>query len=203
MCYSSYYYNHVYIDCLLSGEYQLGWRRDHSSVVINNISYCWGGDQKDLSKVHCNEKKKKITSSIDLFHLPTLKWERRSTTGTPPAGALGYACTNIGNNTFYYGGCCKIDECYHNNLYELNSINNNWREFVNITPDNVPMKKIYCGMISFKTNGKDNLLVLGGFGPVPVTTPSHSQYIPSPKFQNRCYTNEAHIMCVTTSPGIT
>ena len=74
---------------------------------------------------------------------------------------------------------------------------------VNSTPDNVPMKKMGCGMISFKINGTNDLLLLGGFGPVPVTIHSHSQYIPLPDYTNQCYTNEAHIMCVTTSPGIT
>ena len=181
----------------------MGCRTDHSTVVINNIVYCWGGNQEDLPKVHDNEEKRKITSSIDLFHFPTFTWERRSTTGTAPVGVRGYACTNIGNNIFYYGGNCKPVDCYHNNLYELNSLNTNWRELVNSTPDNIPMKKTYCGMISFKINGKYNLLVLGGYGPIPVTIHSHSQYIPDPNIPNRCITNEAHIMCVTTLPGIT
>ena len=182
----------------------MGWRTGHSTVIINSTLYCWGGGQKDLPEVHDNEEeKKKFTSSIDLFHLPTLTWERRSTKGTPPVGVFDSACTKIDNNIFNYGGRCKSDDCYHNNLYELNSLNNNWREMVNSTPDNVPMKKIYCGMISFKINEKCHLLVLGGYGPVPVTIHSHSQYIPHPNIPNRCFTNEAHIMCVTTSPGIT
>ena len=78
----------------------MGWRRDHSTVVINNMLYCWGGNQEDLPEVHDNEEKRKITSSIDLFHLLTFTWERRSTTGTPPVGVKGYACTNIGITSF-------------------------------------------------------------------------------------------------------
>ena len=180
----------------------MGWRSEHSTVVINNILYCWGGNQEELPYVHDSEEKRKITSSIDLFHLQTFAWEKRSTTGALPVGVLGYACTTIDNNIFFYGGNCKPDDCYHNNLYELNPFNS-WREVVNSTPHNVPMKKIYCGMISFKVNGEYNLLVLGGYGPVPVTTHSHSQYISSPDRPNHCITNEAHIMCVTTSPGMT
>ena len=202
MCYLSCYYNHVLI-VYLSGEYQLGRRSRHTTVVINNTLYCWGGDQKNIPKIHNNEEKKNITSSIDLFHLKTFTWERRSTTGTPLVGMSNYACTNVGNNIFYYGGNCKPDDCFHNNLYELNSTNNIWREVVNCTPDNVPMKKMYCRMISFKMNGKYSLLVLGGYGPVPVTMHSHSQYIPHPNRPSCCFTNEAHMMCVTTSPGIT
>ena len=182
----------------------MGWRTHHSTVVINNTLYTWGGDQQDLPYVHDNEEKKKITSSIDLFHLPTLTWDRRSTTGTPPVGVRGYACTKIDNNIFYYGGNCIPGDCYHNNLYELNTLNNIWREVINSTPDNIPMKKIRCGMVSYKINGKYKLLVFGGYGPVPlVTTHSHSQYITLPNNPNHCITNEAHIMCVTTSPGIT
>ena len=180
----------------------MGWRTDHSTVVINNTLYCWGGEQQDLPLVHDNEEKRKITSTIDLFHLRTFTWERRSTTGTPPAGVLNYACTRIENKIFYYGGNCKYDDhCFHNNLHELNSLNNNWREIINSTPDNVPLKKIYCGMISLQMNGKYHLLLLGGEG--KGTIHSHSQYILHPDNPNHSITNEAHIMCVTTSPGIT
>ena len=181
----------------------MGWRSEHSTVVINNVLYCWGGSQEELPEVHDNEEKRKTTSFINLFNLPTFIWERRSTTGTPHVGVRGYACTKIDNRIFYYGGRCKPDDCYHNNLYELKSINNKWMEVVNSTPDNVPMKKISCGMISFIINGKYNLLVFGGYGPVPATIHSHSQYIPDPNTPNRCITNETHMMCVTTSPGIT
>ena len=181
----------------------MGWRTEHSTVIINNILYCWGGNQEDLPNVHDNEEKRKITSSIDLFLLPTFTWEGRSTTVTPPVGVRSYACTKIDNKIFYFGGDCKPHDCYHNNLYELNSLNNSWREVANSTPDNVPMKKIDCGMISFEIKGKYNLLVLGGFGPVPVTIHSHSQYILDPDNPKHCFTNEAHIMYVTTSPGNT
>ena len=181
----------------------MGWRTGHSTVVINSTLYCLGGDQKDLPEIHDSDEKKKITSTIDLFHLLSFKWERRCTTGIPPVGVRGFACTNINKNIFHFGGCCITDHCYHNNLYELNSLTNVWRMINNSTPDNVPMKKIRCGIISFKIDKKDKLLLYGGYGPVPITTPSHSQYIPNPNFPNHCYTNEAHMMCVTTSPGIT
>ena len=206
VCYLLCYYNNNYIDCLLSGEYQLGWKTRHSTVVINTILYCWGGYQEGLPYLHDNEEKRKFTSSVDLLHLPAFKWERMSTTGIPPAGVMGYACTTIDNKILFFGGSCKTckhDECCHNNLYEFDSLNKNWREIVNSTPDNVPMKKIRCGMISFKIKEKNYVLVFGGYGPVPVAMHSHSLYIPLPNFQNRCMTNEVHIMCVTTSPGIT
>ena len=182
------------------------WRTHHSTVVIRESLYCWGGDQKDLPRplVHDTDDKRKITSTVDIFNLPIFEWERKSTTGNPPAGVMEYACTSIGNKILYFGGSCKPTDCFHNNLFELNTLNNNWREIVS-THDNVPMRKVGCGMISFNVNGEDNLLVLGGAGPTPLgfITQSDSQYVPSPNYPNLSYTNEAHSMCFSSSPGMT
>ena len=177
------------------------WRARHSTVVNNDRLYCWGGQQKGLPMVHCNAKKRTFTSTVDIFHLPTLKWERRSTIATPPAGVMSYACTNIRDNILYFGGSCKPGDCFHNDLFQLNTLTNEWREIINSSPDNGPMRKHGCGMISFNTNREDNLLVIGGFGPIPIKT--DFKYIPDPNIPNLCYTNEIHTMCVNSSPGIT
>ena len=179
------------------------WRALHSTVVNSDRLYCWGGDQENLPMVHYNGKKRKFTSSVDIFHLPTLKWERKSTTAPPPAGVMNYACTNIRDSILYFGGSCKPSDCFHNDLFELNTLTNEWREIINSSPDNGPMRKHSCGMISFNMNGEDNLLVIGGFGPTPITTHNGSKYIPDPRFPNICLTNEIHTMCVNSSPGIT
>ena len=176
------------------------WRAHHSTIVNSDRLYCWGGEQESLPMVHDNDKKRKFTSSVDIFYLLTLKWERRSTTASPPAGVMGYACTNIRDSILYFGGSCKPRDCFHNDLFELNTLTNEWREIINIAPDNGPMRKYGCGMISFNMNGEDNLLVIGGFGPIPITTHTGSKYIPSSNFS---YTNEIHTMCVNSSPGIT
>ena len=192
------------IYCLLSGQYEMKWRAHHHSGVVNSHRlYCWGGKQKNLPIVHCNDEKRTFTSSVDIFHLPTLKWESRSTTATPPAGVMYYACTNIRESMLYFGGTCKPTDCFHNDLYELDTLTNEWREIINISPDNGPMRKSSCGMISFNINREDNLVVIGGFGHTPITAHTDSKYIPSVNFPNLCYTNEIHTMCVNSSPGIT
>ena len=203
MCYLLCYYNHNYIDCLLSGQYEMKSRSQHFTVANSDRLYCWGGQQVDLPMVHYNDEKRKFTSSVDIFHLPTLKWERKSTTATPPAGVMGYACTNIRDNILYFGGSCKPRGCFHNDLFEFNTLTNEWREIVNISPDNGPMRKSACGMISFNISGEDNLVVIGGFGPAPITTQTGSKYNPHPNISNLCYTDEIHTMCVNSSPGIT
>ena len=179
------------------------WRAEHSTIVNSDRLYSWGGRQEDLPMVHDNDKKRKFISSVDIFHLPTLKWERKSTTATPPAGVIDYACTDIRDNILYFGGRCQPRSCFHNDLFELNTLTNEWREIINSSPDNGPMRKSGCGMISFNMNAEDNLLVIGGFGPTPITTHIGFKYIRHPNIPNRYYTNEIHTVCVNSSPGIT
>ena len=187
----------------LSGQYHIKWRARHSSAVISNRLYCWGGKQRDLPMTHNNDKKRQFTSSVDIFHFPRLTWEKRSTTATPPAGVINYACANIKDSILYFGGNCKPNDCFHNDLFKLDTLTNEWIEIINSSPDNGPMRKCDCGMISFNRNGEDTLLVIGGFGPTPINTHAGSKYISSPGIPNRCYTNEIHTMCVSSSPGIT
>ena len=167
--------------------------------------FCWGGDENDLPRrfVNYSKDKRKSASTADIFHLPSFDSERASITGNLPEGVMGYACTSIENNVLYFGGSCKPLDCYHNNLHQLNSLTNNWEEIVSISPDNEPMRKRGCGMITFNTNGECNLLVLGGFGPTPITTAVNFEYVPHPNYPNLTITNEMHVMCVSSSPGIT
>ena len=88
-------------------------------------------------------------------------------------------------------------------IYLNSTLTNEWREIINSSPDNGPMRKRSCGMISFNMNGEDNLLVIGGLGPTPITTNTDSKYIPSPNIPNHCLTNEIHTMCLSSSPGVT
>ena len=182
----------------------MNWRADHSTILLKEKLYCWGGQQIDLPFVHNSEDKSKITSSVDIFELSKFKWERKYTTSNPPAGVLNYASTNIHNNKIiYFGGSCEISSCYHNNLYELNTLTLNWNEIITTTTDNIPMRKRGCGIISFNMNGEVHLLFSGGIGPAPLTRQKHAQYISSPGYSNLSYTNEIHCMNFSTSPGIT
>ena len=183
----------------------MNWRTNHSTILVRNKLYCWGGNQKDLPKalVHDSEDKRKIVSTVNIFELATFKWERKSTTSIPPAGVICSASTSIKDNVLYFGGNCKPFDCFHNNLYELNTLTLNWNEIITTTTDNILMRKCACGMISFNMNGEDHLFLSGGIGPTPLTGHRHAQYIPDPKYPHLSFTNEIHCMNVTTSPGIT
>ena len=175
-------------------------RAFHSSVVIGDNAFAWGGVHKDLPPVHDSPKKRQFTSTVETFNMLTGKWEKQQTTGSPPNGAIASSCSKVGDNIYYFGGCCKINDCYHNNLFVLNTTTNKWREVI-CSDDNRPMRKVQCGMISFNSGGEDYLLVIGGGGPVPAKAPLHSQYIPITSDPSNCYTNEIHLMCVSSSPG--
>ena len=56
--------------------------------------------------VHDSEEKRKLTSNIQHFTPSTGQWVSRATTGTPPLGVIGYSCTAIDDQLYYFGGYC-------------------------------------------------------------------------------------------------
>ena len=181
------------------------WRADHSIVVLQlNVVATWGGDQDGLPRVHDDEEKRTVTGQVHVLNLPSMEWSHFSTTGTPPAGAMTYGATTIGDDIYVFdGGICSYDDrCVHNSLYEFNSINKVWR-CVPCHGTNRPIQKKGSGFISYSHQGQDGyLLVLGGEGEKhpPALPPISSSYIRS--CDGDYYTNEVHIMNVKTSLGI-
>ena len=172
----------------------------HSSVVIGDNAFVWGGAHEDLPRVHDSPEKRQFTSTVETFNMLTGKWEKQQTTGSPPNGAIASSCSKVDDNIYCFGGMCKANDCFHNNLFVLNTTTNKWREVI-CSDDNRPMRKANCGMISFSSGGEDYLLVIGGYGPDPANAPVLSQYIPNHSNPSSCYTNEIHLMCVSSSPG--
>ena len=156
----------------------------------------------DMPSVHDSPDKTRLTSSVAVFSILNGSFVNRPTTGSPPNGITNYRCCNIGDDIYYFGGSCKPADCDHNDLFVLNTTSDKWREIASNHNDG-PIRKCACGMIPFNINGEDYLLVIGGFGPVPVanSTPDHSQYIPRPDSPSECFTNEVHIMCTSSTPG--
>ena len=85
----------------------------------------------------------------------------------------------------------KIKEWFHHQLIYLNSQHSYGK-------GNLPQ---VLGMIS---KGEDNLLLSCGARLTLHTRQSHTQYDPDPdpNFPNHSYTNEIHLMSLTSSPGI-
>ena len=123
--------------------------------------YMWGGRQPDLPEAHDSEKKKSMSSVMEVCHLPSGRWEQKPTTGTPPLGVMGYAAAAIGNEIFYYGGWCGHDDCNHNSLFSFNVDTFNWKELYPTTLHG-PMMKWFCDMVAVQLDGEDYLVVIGG-----------------------------------------
>ena len=132
-----------------------------------------------------------------------MEWNSASTTGTPPAGAMDYGATTIGEDMYIFdGGRCDGGACVHNDLYQLNTNDKVWRC---IPCTNRPIKK-YGVWIYFLLLSKDLtiILALGGKGgkKPPAEPQIHSLYTSNSDSLGDYSTNEVHIMNVTTSPGI-
>ena len=68
-----------------------GWREpagrnEHSTAVVDNQLYLWGGDQYRMPEVHDSAEKRQFFSSVEVFDVNTGCWEQRTTRGTPPLG---------------------------------------------------------------------------------------------------------------------
>ena len=183
----------------IPGAYQLKERAYHDTVVIGEFLYLWGGDQPGLPSVHNSVEKQKITSMLKMFHLPTGQWSTQFTNGNPPLGVMSYLCSAVNDKIYYFGGYCGHSTCYHNSLNELNVSTFTWKE-LQPTKSNIPvMKRANGGMvsISFKAEGINCLLIVGGFGlPTCTSVFTQAQYIEIRDF--KICTNEQNIFNLST-----
>ena len=177
-------------------------RRDHSTLVVHDVLYMWGGLIDGLRYgVHDDENKLKHTSHVDMFYLTYGLWEKKPTSGLPPLGVMGYSCTSINDRLCYFGGECwhgpmeGICDGYHNSINVLDTTTLDWQQ-LSPTTDDGAMRRAHGGMISFSCDNEDLTFIIGGIGPVPKLRQPSASYYESP---SRCYTNECNIFNTTTS----
>ena len=174
-----------------------GWREphgrhDHSTAVIKNQLYLWGGDQQGMPDVHDSAEKRQFFSSVKVFDVNTGCWEQRTTSGTPPLGVRNFACVAVRNDLHYFGGYCGHSDCYHNSVHTLSISTLQWRMLApSTTEGGAPMKKQRCGMVHFIDGEEDLLCVVGGRGHAVPSSRQHGALYQS-VYGNMC-TNEQHI----------
>ena len=182
-----------------------GWRepagrRDHSTAVVDNQLYLWGGDQRGMPQVHDSAEKRQFFSSVEVFDVNTGCWEQRSTTrGTPPLGVASYSCVAVRNELHYFGGWCgHSGGCYHNSVHTLSTSTLQWRMLApSTTEGGAPMQKARCGMVHFTYGEEDLLYVVGGYAHAAPSSPQHgAQY---QQYHSGIRTNEQHIFSLSTS----
>ena len=181
-----------------------GWREPagrshHSTAVVDNQLYLWGGDQYGMPKVHDSAEKCQFFSNLEVFDVNTGCWEQRTTRGTPPLGVYGYSCVAVRNELHYFGGECGHSSCYHNSVHTLSTSTLQWRKLApSTTKGGAPMQKSHCGMVHFTDGEEDLLYVVGGWGHAAPSSPQHgAQYLPDGYGEVR--TNEQHIFSLSTS----
>ena len=173
-------------------------RYSHSTAVINNQLYLWGGLQKRMPGVHDNVEKRQFFSCVEAFDVSTGCWEQRTTSGTPPLGVRGFACVAVRNDLHYFGGWCGHDYCYHNSVHTLGTSTLQWRMLAPSTAeDGAPMQKAWCGMVHFTDGEEDLLYVVGGRNHGVPSLPRHGAQYQSVYVGVR--TNEQHIFSLSTS----
>ena len=176
-------------------------RTYHSTIIVDGKMYSWGGARPDMPFVHGIIDKMELISFVEVFDVPSLSWSRVPTAGIPPTAVMGYSCASINNEVFFFGGCCKSLDCYHNDTFVLNTASKEWSRVLYANAEMAPMKKVGHRMISFSSDKEDYLLVVGGVGPTPTTISSHSMYTCVPTLASHSLTNEADTLCVSSSPG--
>ena len=175
----------------------------HSTLVVHDVLYMWGGVIDGLRyDVHDGEDKLKLTSHVDMFYLTSGLWQKKPTSGKPPLGVAGYSCTSINNRLCYFGGGCYHEQIegvcngYHNSINVLDTTTLHWQQ-LSPTTDDGAMRRAYGGMISFSCDNEDLTFIIGGYGPVPkLRQPSASYQGSSSSY---CYTNECNMFNTTTS----
>ena len=163
-------------------------RYGHSTHIVGDYLYMWGGDIDGVPRVYDNEVKQRMTSVIEVFHLPTGRWEQRPTNGKPPQGVYNYASTVISNRIYYFGGYCNHDDCRHNSVTTLITDSLTWNELFPTNRSMGPVMKSLCGMMSLTFNKVEYLLVVGGIGPRPTSSQPGAQY----SDDDIVHTNEHH-----------
>ena len=178
------------------GQYQVKNRAFHDTVVIGDVLYLWAGTHEDLPAVHDSDKKRKLTSNIELYHVPSGQWSIKPTSGKPPLGVSRYSCSAVNDKIYYFGGYCSHDYCYHNSLNELDTVTAKWKELQPTNDDILVMKRADGGMITIEDDGIHRLLMIGGIGsPQTVELPDTKYFEIN---DDRICTNEQNMYNLST-----
>ena len=153
--------------------------------MIGDVLYLWAGEQRDLPRVHDSDRKRELTSNIELYHVPSGQWSIKPTSGKPPLGVRGYSCSAVNDKIYYFGGSCGHDNCYHNSLNELDhrylwsdtAVTAKWKELQPTNDDILVMKRGYGGMITIEDDGIHCLLMIGGLGSPPTVKLPDTKYV--------------------------
>ena len=164
----------------------------HCATAVGEKCYLWGGIVTDLFTVG---RRKKLASTIDIFDPYLATWEQHPTTGVPPPELFYGVCTSLLDSMYWFGGW--ESESDYNSLHRLDTTTLEWSEIQPLNPADGPMRKLWCGMVSFF---EDQLAIFGGYG-IPALA-----FQPGATFINddfasygNVWSNELHVFNITRS----
>ena len=161
----------------------------HGAAPVGGRCYLWGGRVQDFSE----SGRRKLASTVEIFDPYLETWEKHPTTGVPPPGLCGGACTSLLDSLYWFGG--GDGSSRYNSLHRLDTTTLEWREQQPLNKAGGPMRKVGCGMVSFL---QDKLAIFGGYGIPTGPTQPGAMFTKDPKFTDgRGWSNELHVFNIT------
>ena len=161
-------------------------RFGHGTAAVVGRCYLWGGRVQDFSA----SGRRKLASTVEIFDPYLETWEEHPTTGVPPPGLYGGACTSLLDSLYWFGG-----SSHYNSLHRLDTTTLEWREIQPLNKDDGPLRKSGCEIVSFL---QDKLAVFGGYGIHTGPTQPGAMFTKNTLFTDGIgWSNELHVFNIT------
>ena len=165
-------------------------RFSHCAAAVGGRCYLWGGVVQDFFEIDWKE----LVSTVEIFDPYLETWEKHPTTGDPPPGLYDAACTSLLDSVYWFGGWDGWS--FYNSLHRLDTTTLEWRKVQPLNPAEGPMRKVWCGMVSFS---QDKLATFGGYGHPTSPIQSGATFIKNPFSSGMGWSNELHVFDITRS----
>ena len=166
-------------------------RFSHCAAAVGGKCYLWGGFVQDFFEIG----RKKLVSTVEIFDPNLETWQECSTTGVSPPGLYDGACTSLLDSLYWFGG--YDGKSFYNSLHRLDTTTLKWTELQPQNEAEGPMRKKWCGMVSFS---QDQLATFGGYGrPTKSPIQSGATFIKNPFSSGMGWSNELHVFDITGS----
>ena len=164
-------------------------RFSHCAAAVGGRCYLWGGMGRDISE----SGRRKLSSTVEIFDPYLETWEKHPTTGDAPPGLYDATCTSLLDSLYWFGGWDGWS--FYNSLHNLDTTTLEWRELQPENEDERPMRKIWCGMVSFS---QDQLATFGGCGRFTTSSiQSGATYIRDASDHEVGWSNELHVFDIS------
>jgi len=130
-------------------------RWDHYAAPVGGRCFLWGGCVPDFSA----SGRKKLASTVEIFHPYQETWEQQPTSGVPPPGLYLGTSVSLLDQLYSFGGFDGASR--YNTLHMLDPTSLEWKQKRALNLADGPMRKSGCGMVPYR---QDRLALFGGYG---------------------------------------